>query len=138
VSDDLAARVARGMAVLDERMPGWDALIDLDLLDLDEGVHDPQESECGCVLAQLDYDRHVLRGDTQRMPSPYRHFEGEGTYNCGLWHLTGLNAEVLAPQSREASAWAREHGFLDDSLDGDGGELTQAWRDAITTRRAAP
>jgi len=132
----MAARVARGIAVLDERMPGWDVLIDLDLLDLDEGVHDPEESECGCVLAQLDYNRHILHGDTERMPSPYSHFAGEGTYNCGLWHLTGLIAEVPA-QSREAAAWAREHGFLDDSLHGDGDELTQAWRDAITTRRAA-
>lgn len=47
---DLDAKVARGIALLDDRMPGWRQRIDLDLLDM---------SSCDfCILGQLfgDYD----------------------------------------------------------------------------------
>lgn len=40
-----AERVARGAALLDKRMPGWAARIDLSVLDL--------ANECRCVLGQL-------------------------------------------------------------------------------------
>jgi len=41
----IAERVAKGAAFLDEREPGWDTRIDLDILSLD--------SICRCVLGQL-------------------------------------------------------------------------------------
>lgn len=39
------ARVARGAALLDEKHPGWDRLIDLETLDMTSGTR--------CVLGQL-------------------------------------------------------------------------------------
>lgn len=47
---DIAARVARGVALLDEQHPGWHDRIDLSSLDLSE--------PCLCVLGQLyeEYD----------------------------------------------------------------------------------
>jgi len=45
MADTIAARVARGAALLDERMPGWDQRINLDRLDL----HSP----CRCILGQI-------------------------------------------------------------------------------------
>lgn len=47
-------RVARGVALLDEREPGWADRIDLERLD----VEDP----CGCVLGQT-WDGPTLGGD---------------------------------------------------------------------------
>jgi hypothetical protein len=41
----VAERVARGTALLDERMPGWDKRIDLAALNI--------SSACGCILGQL-------------------------------------------------------------------------------------
>ncbi len=41
----IAERVARGAALLDEKMPGWAEHIDLDVLSL--------ASSCRCVLGQL-------------------------------------------------------------------------------------
>ncbi len=41
----VAERVGRGAALLDEKMPGWDKLINLDEL--------WQRSACECVLGQL-------------------------------------------------------------------------------------
>ena len=45
MADTIAARVARGAALLDERIPGWDQRIDLDTLDIDSCQN--------CVLSQL-------------------------------------------------------------------------------------
>jgi hypothetical protein len=49
VPDTIAARVARGAALLDEKLPGWADRIDLDRLDL--------ASPCRCVLGQLWLDK---------------------------------------------------------------------------------
>ncbi len=48
---DLAARVARGIALLDERIPGWRDRIDAARLDMREGARHP--NGCGCIGAQL-------------------------------------------------------------------------------------
>lgn len=42
---DYAARVAKGVALLDEKRPGWEREIDLDTLDIENGT--------SCVTAQL-------------------------------------------------------------------------------------
>jgi hypothetical protein len=44
MSDTIESRVARGAALLDERLPGWDGLIDLGRLSL--------SSPCNCILGQ--------------------------------------------------------------------------------------
>ena len=48
-------QVARGAAVLDERVPGWESLVDLDALDL-RCVH-------RCVLGQVGARRFGFRRD---------------------------------------------------------------------------
>lgn len=61
---DYSKRIARGVALLDERVPGWLARVDADLLDMRSGcfpLGDDEEPEagragCGCVLAQIDYE----------------------------------------------------------------------------------
>lgn len=44
-------RIEKGMALLDERLPGWERKIDLGTLDLQSG--------CDCVLGQLALDLGV-------------------------------------------------------------------------------
>lgn len=82
--------VAAGVELLDRWRPGWDALVDLAVLDL----------ACGdwCVLGQV--------------------FE---SYSYGLEML-----DIDAPAKYGFNAW-------DDEF----GQLTQAWREAITERRLA-
>lgn len=51
--------IARGVALLNEKEPGWYNHIDVDRLDMAQGLFlrdiDPSEpSGCGCVLAQFD------------------------------------------------------------------------------------
>lgn len=48
---DYAARVAKGAALLDDKRPGWERLIDLSTLDIAPALH--------CVTAQLDAARHA-------------------------------------------------------------------------------
>lgn len=43
-TESIEARVARGVALLDEKLPGWIERIDLDKLDLASG--------CNCILGQ--------------------------------------------------------------------------------------
>jgi hypothetical protein len=43
--------VARGIALLDEKVPGWRELIDLDRLDME--MAERRENGCCCILAQL-------------------------------------------------------------------------------------
>jgi hypothetical protein len=45
MNDDITGRVERGAALLDEKRPGWDGLIDLGRLDI--------QSSCNCVAGQL-------------------------------------------------------------------------------------
>jgi len=48
MSGPIAGRVAKGAALLDEKVPGWDARIDLATLNL--------ASPCRCVVGQLFAD----------------------------------------------------------------------------------
>jgi hypothetical protein len=54
---DYAARVAKGVALLDEKRPGWEQLINLDRLDIRDGTV--------CVTAQLSGESHWHAGMTQ-------------------------------------------------------------------------
>jgi hypothetical protein len=61
-------QIAKGVALLDEKMPGWWKRIDLDHLNM--AVCETYfRGDCGCVLAQLDYDDEDGRdrGDYPRL-----------------------------------------------------------------------
>jgi hypothetical protein len=72
-------RVEAGAAWLDENMPGWVDVIDLDTLDLASG--------CSCVLGQLAAD--VQQG------AGYGAFRGREAKHLGLPYLTSFEAERL-------------------------------------------
>jgi hypothetical protein len=61
MSDELAERVERGAALLDERRPGWWDEVDLSKLDLN--------SCCRCVLGQLW--GHYWRGAAELFGCPF-------------------------------------------------------------------
>lgn len=58
---NLRQRVEVGMAWLDFRLPGWDELIDLDRLNV--------ENPCDCLLGQTigDWDLHVVGMDMDQL-----------------------------------------------------------------------
>ena len=107
---DVATRVARGMAVLDRELPGWWQRINLDRLDMAGATYfPPRPTSCGCILAQVN-----------ALP------DRDGNYFDQRDALAGEDEADIA-------GWAEDHGF-----NGQYEELEQAWRRAITTRRAAP
>lgn len=55
-TESIEARVARGVALLDERLPSWDERIDLDRLDL--------HSSCNCILGQEFANHEDVDGET--------------------------------------------------------------------------
>jgi hypothetical protein len=57
MSTDYAARVAKGVALLDEKRPGWERELDLDRLDIADGTR--------CVTAQLSGKDSWLTGMRQ-------------------------------------------------------------------------
>ncbi len=85
IDPDIAARVAAGAQWLDDNVPGWVDLIDLDRLDL--------RSTCRCVLGQLfdDYDF---------APRDARWYSGDYGFDAVGDHLT---AEYVAL----TDAWTR-------------------------------
>lgn len=109
---DYPARVAQGMALLDEKMPGWAERIDLERLDIASGTH--------CVAAQLSGEDNYYRGFhllgiTGR--DRFEHgFMAESTCECcndGLTLPLGYNQDT---------AYAT---------------LTRLWREAIEQRQKA-
>lgn len=103
----VAERVAAGAAWLDQHEPGWWQRINLDRLNLN--------SECNCILGQL----HGRYNDAPAVGAAA--LNGDG----------GSHYAILR--------WALPLGFaLDwDDCRTDGRELTAAWRDLISARRAA-
>lgn len=111
---DYAARVAKGAALLDEKRPGWEHEIDLDILNISSGYT--------CVTAQLSgvQSYHVGREQLDLTPGD------DGTY---VAH--GFNAESCDDDcggeggcgGTQAKAYAT---------------LNALWKSLITTRLAAP
>lgn len=116
---DYAARVAKGAALLDEKRPGWERLIDLGILDIESGF--------ACVTAQLsgvrnfkvgreqlgldkasyiahgfntegDCDCCVSQEDLDRLPEGYHQDAAYATLNT-LWK--DLISKRLAPEPAE-------------------------------------
>lgn len=75
---DYEARVAKGIALLDEKAPDWAAKIQLDLLDIWDGDY--------CVTAQLSGHRDFVTG--MKMLDLE-----QGANNSGSYTLHGFNAE---------------------------------------------
>lgn len=57
MSTDYAARVAKGVALLDEKRPGWESELDLATLDIENGTR--------CVTAQLSGENDWVVGKEQ-------------------------------------------------------------------------
>lgn len=127
------ARIACGIGVLDQHLPGWRERVDPDRLDMGFGLFDPaaigdgQWGACGCVLSQLDAD-------------PDTHTIGE--YRTQLEVVCAMadpNGQV--PDDR----WATEHGFALEAADYQTQDeaaaaylqLTVEWRQALTAGQDA-
>ena len=110
----VAERVARGTALLDERMPGWDKRIDLAALNI--------SSACGCILGQLAEDK--AGGYWPDIASQF------GVTPWGSDADYGFNAAKADEEDSEDEADA----FESDDYAG----LESEWRALITERRSAP
>ncbi len=116
------AEVARGVALLDEHEPGWRQRIDVQRLDMSEPTYSRRVSHaCGCVLAQLDPNRHGLWDD--------------GWYEHEAMRLMRA---ASAPDGTDLHDWAVVHGFTlrviphaDDDAATQWSALTEAWRRAL-------
>jgi hypothetical protein len=112
MSATIAERVAKGAALLDEKRPGWDAAIDLAVLDL--------ESCRLCVIGQLFGAAYEMAW--------------AGRWPDGGWlgpFSYGVDALGLGPSLRAEFA----HGF--DGRSGEYADLTAEWRRLIAARRLA-
>jgi hypothetical protein len=107
-TDTIPQRVARGAALLDEKLPGWHERIDLDRLDL--------ASSCDCVLGQEFADHSDAKADVD----PY----AVGLDKLDLW---GFEAAEDGFESYS------EHD--DDEADADHAALTAEWKRVILARR---
>lgn len=105
----IAERVAAGAAFLDEREPGWDQRIDLGRLNL--------KSECRCVLGQLN---SALASDWGVITGKYGLHRAWDSGPRGLAD-TDLGFNVSVQRRGDEAEWA---------------ELTAAWHQLITARRA--
>ncbi|HZE34072.1 MAG TPA: hypothetical protein VE198_21895 [Actinoallomurus sp.] len=104
-ADTIEARVARGAALLDEKLPGWDQRIDLGRLNL--------QSECNCILGQEFADRST---------SPYM----AAVFELGLgnWSASEHGFDLLGEE--ESRITERESTYA---------ALTAEWRTVILARR---
>ncbi len=108
---DIPERVARGVALLDEKQPGWEALITLGHLDI---------GECeNCVLGQVYRDK----GPGSLTPFEAGAIDLIGAYEYGFWN----NAPALVLHGFSAGAGE------DIAFD----VLTSEWKRVIQERCAA-
>lgn len=108
---DYAARVAKGVALLDEKRPGWERELALEILDIRSG-------EC-CVTAQLSGMRNGFQSYLDGMQQ-LDLVDG----NSGSYVAHGFNAE--------------DPDLMDDDVEYDQDEvyttLNSLWRDVVTER----
>ena len=109
--DTIEVRVARGAALLDEKLPGWADRIDLDRLDLG--------SPCRCILGQT-WDEGRYDDDDPYFMHVRSLF---GTYDQQRDAGLGFNINFGAKLLRE--------------MDAEYAELTAEWRRVIEARREA-
>jgi hypothetical protein len=111
---DYAARVAKGVALLDEKRPGWERELDLGTLNIRSGEH--------CVTAQLSGMR---RGDQSYLVGMDLLNLTEG--NEGSYVAHGFNAED--PQAMDDDEEYDQAKVYDT--------LNSLWRDVVTERLTA-
>lgn len=95
MSDTIETRVARGVALLDEKLPGWVDRIDLEKLDL--------SSACDCILGQ-EFDGKAIWPDLLG-------------YDIGLSELFANVEKDAARHGFTAGAWAAAEAW--DELEGE-------------------
>lgn len=105
---DYAARVAKGVALLDEKRPGWERELDLETLDIRNG-------SC-CVTAQLSGESYWVAGMDQLGLT-----EGDN----GTYVAHGFNAEDYLP------------GDVNYDTNDVYPVLNSLWRDVVTERLTA-
>jgi hypothetical protein len=142
-------RIARGMRVLDYRMPGWSMHINLDRLNLQQGLISATQGRyestlvtCGCVLAQAD----LIRKQAERNGWPAT-VGGYRDMAKTLWpdiDDMGLSEEDEFLQSYgfiltydEFEAYRRDHPDMlhSEAVHALYAVLTQEWKTAILARR---
>ncbi len=114
------AQIANGVALLDEKVPGWLDRIDVKRLDMESGQM--LNSECGCVLTQLDAicDWPVDDGTGTFADERY----DIGVYERGLLGL------------RLTYDSAADYGFCTGDDDIPWSRLTAEWKNTIARLRA--
>lgn len=113
---DYEARVRKGIALLDKKFPDWAGLIDLDILDINDGER--------CVTAQLAEHK---AGDASYATGMDLLGLYLGSYNDGSYTQYGFNAEVnhapdMPSNYDQLNAYA---------------ELNTIWKREIAARQAA-
>lgn len=93
---DYEARVARGIALLDEKMPGWADKIDLDTLAISSGTH--------CVTAQLSGRGNFAVGMQMLGLSEDGHCVG--SYTDHGFQAEGESAEGVPPGYTQGDGYA--------------------------------
>lgn len=108
------AEVARGIALLDERLPGWRDRIDVDRIDMVWASARATRNNRCCIGAQL--------------ADPT---DAEDYYDWASW-LSGYDS---IDQRDEFEEWAYRHGF--EAPLGRYPALTDAWKRALTLEAAS-
>lgn len=119
--EEAAARVAKGVNLLDEKHPGWDKKIDLDKFRMADG--------CNCVVGQVG-------GDVDEDDNFWDHLAK--LFGRGREGVDASRADARATLTPRAVA----HGFHDGRFneppsvsDGDYTILEQVWLSVIRSRR---
>lgn len=109
---DYEARVKKGAALLDEKFPGWEDVIDIDYLDVESGTD--------CVTAQLAGE---IKGDRDFYTGMHMLDLTAGRHNDGSYTEHGFNAEcptVMPPGYNQREIYGR---------------LNRLWREEIAARK---
>lgn len=127
VEEQMREDIARGIALLNEKVPGWHMRIDLDRLDMNSGRFDmqsePEELDgCGCILAQVN------ASSSDR---------GFGTYPTGWYLLQPSTDTFAAAYGFAVPDWGYEDSRSDERTKTEQYEmLTGLWRTAILNIRS--
>lgn len=109
---DYAARVAKGVALLDEKRPGWEQEINLNTLDISSGQ--------SCVTAQLSGEGHWHAGMTQLGLT-------RGTYIAHGFNAESESCDCCEPDD-VPEGYVQEDAYA---------ALNALWKGVITERRTA-
>lgn len=111
---DYEARVAKGIALLDEKVPGWPDKINLNRLNIGNASF--------CVTAQLSGENDWILGMEQLGLE-------QGEFNTGSYTMHGFNVEAYGASTID-----------DDDYDGYDAlaTLNNIWEREITARQTAP